>query len=68
MQKCKYCKHWNDFAHTYVKRHEHFYDPKTREELFYTFDCCSYYHEAYCWDENFGERVKECCQPQLTLF
>lgn len=57
--KCKSCKYFNDFAHTYIIN-----DGKM--------ECCSYWHIAYHKWESKGD--KPCCkeyQPikrQLTLF
>ena len=51
--RCKDCKFWNDFAHTYIIEHENGYD----------YDCCSNFHIAYMKDENKGER--ECCKKAI---
>lgn len=55
--KCKNCKYWNDFEHTYV----------TPE-----FNCCSFFHIAYKLNEGAANRVRDCFSPrkhfvQLTL-
>ena len=68
MQKCKYCKHFNDFSNTFVERHRLTYNPMTKRESFTFFDCCSFFHTKYHWWQFAGEREKDCFRLQLTLF
>lgn len=45
---CKFCKHFNDFEHTYVERTNCLGD---------SFDCCSLYHIAYHLAQNRAQHI-----------
>lgn len=68
MQKCKFCKYFNDFSNTFVECYRIMYNPKTKTESCIMFDCCSFFHTKYPWWQYAGEREKDCCKTQLTLF
>ena len=65
--KCKECKYWNDYKHTYIKRFINAYDTKQRKEETFSRDCCSYWHIAYDWEENASERTKDCYCSRIAI-
>lgn len=57
MGKCKNCRFFNDFVHTYIPRDD-------------GIDICSFWHTVYFKSENAGERDKDCFSSkniQLTI-